>query len=181
MIAWLCYQVPNIQLSISVQINKMSMLDEVARLQTIIILLMHHTHITPQVILDWMVTFSDIFYIPLNKVKNDYNKLGGTKALRLLLDEVSFKPLKRLIRSLALAEEKMALEDAFAGLEQDRKYSEEIRRDNTEAIVENRVAVGTRLSKISAGTTISLYLVAPVVYGVVLLLLETFSKMRVMM
>lgn len=174
----LSYWIPDIKLQLAVSNNKASMVDEVMRMQTVVVLLMRHTHVTPETILDWLITFSDIFFRPLTEVKNNYNKLGGTKAIKELIKEVNYKPFKRLLQNLALAEEKLPLEEAFAGLEQDRMYNEEIRKDNTEIVVEDRVAVGKTLTKLSIGTTTLLYLVAPVAYGIIIMLIQTFSKIQ---
>lgn len=175
------YRIPDIRLMLAASNNKASMTDEVMRLQTVVVLLMRHSHVTPEIILDWLITFSDIFYRPLQEVKNNYNKLGGTKAIEELIKEVNYKPFKRLLQNLALAEEKLPLEEAFAGLEQDRMYNEELRKDNTEIVVEDRVAVGKTLSKISIGTTTLLYLLGPVAYGIIVMLIQTFSKIQGLM
>lgn len=172
------YIMPDIKLALAAYVQKTQMIDEVMSFQTVILLLIYHSKSTPEMVLEWLVWFSNIFYAQLNEARINYNDKhkGGVLALQKLRNEVSYKPFKRLIQNLMLAEEKMPLREAFAGLEQDQKFSEDIRRDNAEIIVQTKVAIGTRLSGLSMGVTIGLYLLVPMIYAAVAMLSSVTSQ-----
>jgi hypothetical protein len=166
-ISWLSYFIPNINLALSSIVQSLNMQDEVMGFQTVILLLMHHERVTVEIILDWLIWFSDIFKLQLTETKNNLNDRvnGGMRALEKLKNDVKYKPMQYVVHNLMLAQSKLNLHEAFAGLEQDQRFNLQLRKDNTEVLIKTKVMLATRIVSFGAGFSLIIYLVVPLIYS----------------
>lgn len=166
-LSFLAYVIPNIKLTLSSYLQNFAMFDEVMSFQTIILLLMHHRRVTVEMILEWLIWFSELFRPQLMEAKNNFNdrQKGGIHALNKLKEDIKYKPFQQVIHNLVIAESTLSLKDAFAGLEQDQKFSLELRKDNTETIIQTKIAIASRIASVSTGFAMLAYLVVPLIYA----------------
>lgn len=187
------YKAPTLKLKINSLMQEAAANEEVLEFQTIVMLLMYHDKSTVDMVLQWMIWFSDVFYQPLVEAKNKlsestiysgfvdkFSSTGESKrkdilALEELKDKTQNKEFKRLIKNLIKAKEGKELQEAFAGIEQDQKFSEDIRKDNIEYLVETKVAVGQLISSASVMSTFLLYFLLPVFYALIKMLLNSMQ------
>ncbi|WP_202707669.1 hypothetical protein [Sporosalibacterium faouarense] len=181
LLSLLIYNFPNIKMSLSAKINRETvMYDETMGFYTIAILLMHHKSATTEMVIQWLAWFADIFYKPLYEIKNRFadKDRGGVKALRELKEEVDYKPFKRLLDSLIIAEDRLPLYQAFTGIEQDQRFNERTREDNSELLISIKSGIITRLGWISLGATSFLYFVIPIVWSIFSMLMDTYGAIQ---
>lgn len=159
---------PNMLLNILVFMQRFSLFDEVLRFQTVILLLIHNPRVTVEMILDWLTWFSEIFQVQLVEAKNNYSdkEQGGVNALNKLMESVNYRPFQQIVHNLILVETQLPLKDAFAGLEQDHKFNAELRKDNTEFMIEAKVEWAKVAVNISLYFSLIVMMFIPILYSI---------------
>lgn len=160
-IAIIAWNIPTLLLLLKKKLREISMENEVCQFDTIVLLLMYHDRADVYMVLEWMERFSDVFYNPLRRCLNNYH--GGAEiALKQLHDEVNFKPFKRIVKNLMIAEENIKLRDAFDSLESDREFYKIQRKEMNEKQVKNKIAMAELFAQIPFFVTTFLYLIVPI-------------------
>jgi Flp pilus assembly protein TadB len=136
------------------------MLEETFTFDTIVLLLMHHSRCSVDLIIEWFEKFSNVFYNPLKVCSNELSK-GSLYALNNLRDSVNYKPFKRIINRLLIAE-KIPVSKAFDSLETEREFYKYERKDENEKSITRRVSIAELVGFIPFIYVIIIYLIAPI-------------------
>jgi len=156
------WQVPILSLRIQAGIRTLDMEDEVARFQTIILMLMHMPRVNVEELLEWMEMFSLHFRESLQSCLSDYSA-GAADALAVLRDNIAFEPMTVLVGNLMLAASDLPILQAFEELEREKAYSREKRKELNERVVERKRNLGNLVGFIPLYALIVLYLMVPMV------------------
>ncbi len=85
------------------------------------------------------------------------------EVLNNLIDRVDFKPFKNLIKNLIKADD-VSVSQAFATLSSYRNDKAKNREEGNNKIIENRISIGSRLSKAALSIFIIIYTIVPMGY-----------------
>ncbi len=154
------WQIPVLMLRIQAGIRTMDMEDEVARFQTIILMLMHMPRVNVEELLEWMEMFSLHFREALQACLSDYSA-GAVDALAGFRTAIAFEPMSMLVGNLMLAASDLPILQAFEELESEKAYSREKRKEMNERIVEKKRNLGNLVGFIPLYALILLYLMIP--------------------
>lgn len=156
------WQVPLLSLRFQAGIRVLDMEDEVARFQTIILMLMHMPRVNVEELLEWMEMFSLHFREALQTCLSDYNA-GVSEALSALKAKIPFEPMAVLVGNLMLAASDLPILQAFEELESEKTFSREKRKELNERVVERKRNLGNMIGFIPLYALIVLYLMIPMV------------------
>ena len=156
------YFVPNLFLTFQKKMRQLEMDDEVMQFQTIILMLMHIERVSVEFIVEWLTRFSNIFREPFQRCLNNY-EAGAYEALEELKDDVTFKPLIRIVESLQSAIENVKITDAFDELESERAFFQEKRKEANERLIAKKASIGKLLGFAPMVTLFVGYLIGPMI------------------
>lgn len=153
------FYIPNLKLIIQRKIRELDMKDEVLEFETIILLLMYYENVSIDMILEWMLKFSNVFYLPIQKALTNLQE-GSKDALNALKEEVKYKPFNRLIDDISRAED-IEIKDIFQYLDRDRQDGIEDRKEENSRIISKKIRLASRLGLMPLITTSVVYMVIP--------------------
>jgi hypothetical protein len=156
------WHVPVISVRFQAGIMILDMEDEVARFQTIILMLMHMPRVDVEEMIEWMEMFSLHFREALQTCLSDYSA-GAVEALSALKAGIPFEPMAVLVGNLMLAASDLPILQAFEELESEKAYSREKRKELNERVVERKRNLGNLVGFIPLYALILLYLMIPMV------------------
>ncbi len=156
------WQLPVLMLQFQSRIRALDMEDEVARFQTIILMLMHMPRISVEEMVEWMEMFSLHFREALQTCLSDYSA-GPEDALAALRDRTAFEPMAMLVGNLLLAASDLPILQAFEELESEKAWSRDKRRELNERVVERKRNMGNLIGFMPLYALIGLYLMLPMV------------------
>lgn len=139
---------------------KMDMEDEVAQFQTIVLMLMHVNGADLQMILDWMERFSFCFRTSIQECIYELPH-KGQRALYDLRDAETFLPFQSFVSDL-INIDNVGVERAFNGIEIDREYYKEKRKEDNQRSIERKSTLAGFISLAPLLFTIIFYFIAPI-------------------
>lgn len=156
------YHLPYIMLLLKQNIMGLAREDEVSQFRTLVLILMHEDGMTVDKILEWMERFAHAFKPSITECIF-YLSRNEEKALRDMREkEEGFAPFRRFVDAL-LSIDKVGIEAAFDGLESDREYYKDKRKEDNEAILRKCSNVASLLELVPVAVVIIIYLVLPLV------------------
>mgnify|MGYP001809957744 FL=1 len=158
------WQLPILMLRFQSGVRALDMEDEVARFQTIILMLMHMPRVSVEEMVEWMEMFSLHFREALQTCLSDYSA-GPEDALSSLRAQTAFEPMANLIGNLILAATDLPILQAFEELESEKAWSREKRKELNERVVERKRNLGNLIGFLPLSALIGLYLMVPMVYA----------------
>lgn len=161
-ISIVAYNIPSFILGFQKEVRKIDMEDEVSGFQTIILMLMHHSRISIEDILEWMELFSFAFKEPLQDCINNCS-LGLTEALYQLKEEVNFIPFNKIVDNLIMASEDLSIRQAFDELETEKSYHHELRKSTNERIIQRKISIGQIIGFTPVYCLILIYMILPMI------------------
>jgi len=170
------YMFPIWLLMFQVKMRQLEMENEVMQYQTIILMLMRIERVNVEIILDWLERYSNIFRSQITKCVNNY-EAGAWEALEEFRNEISYKPLIRIVESMQAAVEKIPIRDAFDELDSEREYYRDKRKESNERLIAKKGLIG---KVIGFAPMISLfvgYLIVPLVFIGLTSMSNSFSSM----
>lgn len=123
------------------KMRQLEMEDEVMQYQTIILMLMRIERVNVEIILEWLERYSNIFRSQITRCVNNY-EAGAWEALEELKNDISYKPLIRIVESMQAAVEKIPIKDAFDELDSERDYYRDKRRESNERLIKRKGMIG---------------------------------------
>jgi hypothetical protein len=156
------WQIPVLSLRFQAGILILDMEDEVARFQTIILMLMRMPRVDVEEMIEWMEMFSLHFREALQACLSDYSA-GAVEALSALKAKIPFEPMSMLVGNLILAASDLPIVQAFEELESEKAYGREKRKELNERVVERKRNLGNLVGFIPLYALIVLYLMIPMV------------------
>lgn len=138
---------------------KMNMEDEVSQFQTLALILMHVDGANVTMILEWMERFSFCFKDSISQCIMDI-PYAGQKALETLQQSESFTLFQSFVGCL-LAIDNVGVLKAFAGLETDRNYYKEKRKEDNEALMRKKSEIGKWIALAPVVFVFAAYLIFP--------------------
>lgn len=162
-IAIFALDIPIIKLKIKRLIRRDEISEETYQFQTIIIVLMNQENVSIQMILEWMYRFAFIHHNQILRCINNL-QLGTEKALRAFSDEISYKPLKRIIENLIMADN-ISLNKAFDYLKSEREFLEDERKEAIEKNIHNKELFGQDLGFAPLYVFIIIFVLLPLVWA----------------
>ncbi|SFR76951.1 hypothetical protein [Anaeromicropila populeti] len=142
---------------------------EIANMQYIVLVLYPVKSMEVQILLEWMELFSDYYRLSMESCVDDYSNLGEA-ALENLIEKEPDSELVKIVDAVSLCEQ-IGVERAFEGLESDRKYLLEKRKQDNEMHLSNREVLAKCLTYLPLILLIGLYLIVPFV-------LESISQLK---
>jgi hypothetical protein len=140
---WIGYMSPKWVLLFKQSSVRMDMEDEVSQFQTIILMLMHVDGVSVNMILDWMERFAFCFKNSITEcIYSMPHK--GKNALRDLRDAETFPSFQLLVNSLISIDD-VGVEKAFSGIEIDRGYYKDKRKEDNMIMTERKSNIATLL------------------------------------
>jgi len=173
----IAYQLPMLLLYFKKQMRLMTLEEEVIQMHTIILMLMYFERVSVEEVLKWMEQFSLIFRRSINKCLNDFEQ-GDIKALEMLKKEEGYTSFVRIVDNLINASEKIPLALAFDELVIERKYYQEKRKQDNEALIEKKGMIGKLIAFVPLSFTILFYLLVPFLLFSINQLLNYSSQMK---
>lgn len=156
------WHLPVLMLRFQSRVRALDMEDEVARFQTIILMLMHMPRISVEEMVEWMEMFSLHFREALQTCLSDYSA-GPEDALAALRERTAFEPMAMLVGNLMLAASDLPILQAFEELESEKVWSREKRKELNERVVERKRNLGNLIGFLPLYALIGLYLMVPMV------------------
>ncbi|WP_315069303.1 hypothetical protein [uncultured Clostridium sp.] len=156
------YNVPEMLLLAKTKYRKQEMENEIIIFETIILIFMYHEHGTSELILENMVKFADIFKPQVENVLKEI-KRSDFEALKILVDEIKYKPFLNIVKNLIKAEN-IKTKEAFISLSDNRRNYLMNRREDNKRMVYKRVNSARDLSLIPLSLIIFLYIASPLLY-----------------
>lgn len=138
---------------------KMNMEDEVSQFQTLALILMHVDGVNVTMILEWMERFSFCFKDSISQCIMDI-PYEGQKALETLQQSESFTLFQSFVGCL-LSIDNVGVQKAFAGLETDRNYYKEKRKEDNEALMRKKSEIGKWIALAPVIFVFAAYLIYP--------------------
>lgn len=124
------FYIPYWLLKYRVTIMRMSMEDEIAQFQTLILILMHEDGVTMTVILEWMERFSFCFKDSIQRCIVDLER-NQNDALMNMRNAEAFPPFKRFVDNL-LSVDNAGIEGAFSEIKTEREFYKNNRAEDNE-------------------------------------------------
>ena len=152
--------------------------DEVMQFQTIILMLMRIERVNVEIILEWLERYSNIFKSQITKCVNNY-EAGAWEALEAMKDEVSYKPLIRIIESMQAAVEKIPIKDAFDELDSEREYYRDKRKESNERLIKRKGMIGKVVGFAPMVGLFVGYLIVPLVAIGMSAMTESFNSIEI--
>ena len=174
--AILGYMSPVWLLMFQSKMRQLEMEDEVMQFQTIILMLMRIERVNVEIILEWLERYSNIFKSQITKCVNNY-EAGAWEALEAMKDEVSYKPLIRIIDSMHAAVEKIPIKDAFDELDSEREYYRDKRKESNERLIKRKGMIGKVIGFAPMVCLFVGYLIIPLVFIGLTSMQSSFSAM----
>ncbi|NDL66380.1 hypothetical protein [Anaerotalea alkaliphila] len=156
------YRMPDLWLFFSERVRRMEMEEEVAGFSTIILMLMHHPRVSVLELLEWMELFSFNFKNSLMGCLNDASH-GLDTALDRLQEGSGCGPFTHLVERLRMAEDGLAIAQAFESLEVEKHYELVRRKEANNRMVERKIALGQTIGFLPVYGLILLYMIVPMV------------------
>ena len=156
------WQLPVWYLRYQAKVRAMDLEDEVARFQTMILMLMHMPRMDVEEILQWMEMFSLHFREPLQTCLSDFSA-GAVEALEALRAKILFEPMTALVGDLILAATNLPIAQAFEELDSEKQWTKDKRRAMNEQIVERKRNLGQIIGFAPLYALIGLYLMLPMI------------------
>lgn len=153
------YSLPLLLLYSRKSLMQMAQENEVTQFQSIICMLMHIPEMTPDVILNWMCRFSNIFRDSLTKCQFRLSA-GDTDALEELKEDEPFIPFQRIVDSLIDAD-RVGVEKAFVELTGDMEVSKKERELDTNTYINKKSGLASMLVFIPLLLLLFGYMIAP--------------------
>lgn len=154
--------VPLIMLQLKKTIMGMARDDEVARFRTLILILMHEDGMTLNKILEWMERFAHAFKPSITDCIFSLEQNEEKAILEMKEKEQGFAPFRRLCDNL-LSVDKVGIEKAFDGLETDRDYYKDKRKEDNEKILKTTSMIASIVEFIPVAIVTVIYLVIPLI------------------
>ena len=170
------YMAPIWILYFQVKMRQLEMEDEVMQFQTIIMMLMKIERVNVEIILEWLERYSNIFRAPITKCVNNY-EAGAWEALEEMKEDVSYKPLIRILESLQAAVEKIPIIDAFDELDSERDYYKEKRKESNDRLIKRKGMIGKAIGFTPMVCMFVGYLIVPLVFIGLTSMSSSFSSM----
>ncbi len=174
--ALLGYMSPIWILMFQTKMRQLEMEDEVMQFQTIILMLMRIERVNVEIILEWLERYSNIFKSQITKCVNNY-EAGAWEALEDMKNEISYKPLIRIIESMQAAVEKIPIKDAFDELDAEREYYREKRKESNERLIKRKGMIGKVIGFAPMITLFVGYLIIPLVFIGLTSMQSSFASM----
>ena len=174
--AILGYMSPVWLLMFQAKMRQLEMEDEVMQFQTIILMLMRIERVNVEIILEWLERYSNIFKSPITKCVNNY-EAGAWEALEAMKDEISYKPLIRIVESMQAAVEKIPIKDAFDELDSEREYYRDKRKESNERLIKRKGMIGKVIGFAPMVCLFVGYLIIPLVFIGLTSMQSSFSAM----
>ena len=124
---------------------------------------MEFQSVTNEIILDWLERYSNIFRSQITKCVNNY-EAGAWEALEEFRNEISYKPLIRIVESMQAAVEKIPIRDAFDELDSERTYYQDKRKQTNERLISRKSLYGKIIGFAPMVCMFVGYLIVPLVY-----------------
>ena len=159
-----------------VKMRQLEMEDEVMQFQTIILMLMRIERVNVEIILEWLERYSNIFKSPITKCVNNY-EAGAWEALEEMKEEISYKPLIRIVESMQAAVEKIPIKDAFDELDSEREYYRDKRKESNERLIKRKGMIGKVIGFAPMVCLFVGYLIIPLVFIGLTSMQSSFSAM----
>lgn len=160
-IAFFASYIPELILRMKKVFQRMAMEDEVMRFQMVIIMLMHLPGTDVAGILEWLENVSRIFKDSIVECMDSYY-YDEEKALCTLKEREPFLPFLRIVENLENCD-KVGVERAFAGMEGERGYYLDKRKQDNEIMISNKGVIGKGAAYLPLIATLGLYLIIPFV------------------
>ena len=161
-IAIIGYNVPEFSLKLKTKLRKYEMQNEVIIFETIILIYMYHENATPELILENMSKFADIFKLQIDAVLKEIKK-SDEESLQVIVDEIKYKPFLNLIKNIIKAEN-IKTKNAFISLADNRRNYIANRKEDNKEVIYKSVSKSRMLSLIPATLVITLYITLPMIY-----------------
>jgi len=155
--------VPIIKLKLKKMIRKDEISEETYQFQTVIIVLMNQQNVSIQMILEWMQRFAFIHHNQILRCINNL-QLGTEKALKGFSDEISYKPLKRIVENLIMADN-ISLDKAFDYLKSEREFLEDERKEAVQRNIHNKELFGQDVGFAPLYIFIIIFILLPLVWA----------------
>lgn len=166
----IAYYIPYFALYYQKRIKQLSMEEEVAQFQAIIIMLMHIENITILNILEWLETFAEVFKQSIQECINDFPS-SDINALENLKIKEPYEPFGRIVDDLLMCDS-IGVERAFDEIEVERNNYQDKRKQENEIYIHRKSVKAMILAYTPLTLTIGLYLIVPFV-------VEAFSQFLV--
>lgn len=158
------------------KMRQLEMEDEVMQFQTIILMLMRIERVNVEIILEWLERYSNIFKSQITRCVNNY-EAGAWEALEELKNDISYKPLIRIVESMQAAVEKIPIKDAFDELDSEREYYRDKRRESNERLIKRKGMIGKVIGFAPMVCLFVGYLIIPLVAIGLTSMSSTFNAM----
>lgn len=158
----IAYNIPEFVLKLKTNMRKYDMQNEIILFETIILIFMYHENATPELVLEYMLKFADIFKPQLEDILKELRRYDF-EALEKIQDDIKYKPLLSLIKNLIKAEN-IKTSEAFISLAENRRDFLINRKEENKRIVSKRVSNGNLISLIPIGMVIIAYISIPMLY-----------------
>ena len=145
------------------KMRQLEMEDEVMQFQTIILMLMRIERVNVEIILEWLERYSNIFKSQITRCVNNY-EAGAWESLEELKNDISYKPLIRIVESMQAAVEKIPIKDAFDELDSEREYYRDKRRESNERLISRKGMIGKVIGFAPMVCLFVGYLIIPLVF-----------------
>ncbi len=153
------FSIPWFLLWYQIKIIKMNMEDEVARFQTLALILINVDGMTINTLLEWMERFAFCFKASITTCLINL-EASERNALEQMKEDETFPSFRRFVDNL-LSIDNVGIVSAFDELESEKEfYKKKREQDNTE-IVKSKSSMGRILSYVPVITTFMTYLVYP--------------------
>lgn len=135
--------------------------NEIVRFQSVIMILMHMEWTTVEKILNWLEKFAIVFKYDIEKM-NDQLCYKGIKVFDEMIAKTGFTPFERLLKCFKICD-RVGVEDAFSGIEADRKYYFDKHNQENKKLLRNRVVIAKAAAFVPMCLIITFELIIPFV------------------
>lgn len=153
------FLVPNMLLKIKRLYRKEEMENEIIIFETLILIYMYHEHGTPELILNKMSRFANIFKHQVDNILKEMKK-ANFEALKKIMDDINYKPFLNIIKNLIKAED-IKTKEAFISLSSNRRNYLMKRKEDNRRMVEKRVSNARFIALIPINAIMLLYIALP--------------------
>lgn len=151
--------IPRFLLWYQIRIIQMNMEDEVARFQTLALILINVDGMTINTLLEWMERFAFCFKASITTCLINL-EASEAKALEQMKEDESFPSFRRFVDNL-LSIDNVGIVSAFDELESEKEFYKKKREQDNLEVVSSKASMGRVLSYIPVLTTFMAYLILP--------------------
>lgn len=156
------FMIPYCLLLYQKSIMKMNMEDEVIQYQTLVLILMHVSGTTVDVILEWMERFANCFKTTITECIINLER-DQEEAIQAMKDKETFPPFRKFVSCL-LNIDKVGILSAFEKVDVDRKYYQQKREQDNNILMKQKASLGSFLAMAPVYITVIGYMILPLGY-----------------